>query len=149
MNWRLVYVRPEDGGVSVVIPSPNFAGGPGSLSARSVPAGVTALIVDSSELPSRRFRNSWSVLGGKPVVDMAKARVQRMSEIRAERDKLLKATDADKARLDDIGTQPQKQALAAYRQALRDIPLTVEAAVDGAQTPEALEALQPAWPVKP
>jgi hypothetical protein len=104
--------------------------------------------VDMAELPSRRFRNQWHHDGTRPAVDVAKARAQILAELRAERDKRLAASDADKARLDDVGTGPQKAALAKYRQALRDVPAAVAvdvAALDAA----ALESYTPAWPAKP
>ena len=100
---------------------------------------------DAADLPGKRFRDCWRNDGtGKIHVDMPLARAQRMAEIRAERDKRLAVTDADKNKLDDIGTAQQKTALATKRQALRDIPQNSD--LEAVTTPEALEAFEPAWP---
>ena len=109
--------------------------------------GRTRLANHEEAFPSRTFRNCWRESGGKIEVDMPLARVQRMTEIRAQRDVLLQASDGDKARLDDIGSGPAKSAIAAYRQTLRDLPATVD--VESITTPEALEAFAPTFPEKP
>jgi hypothetical protein len=98
-----------------------------------------------SDLP-QLFRAAWRNGGtGKIRIDMPLARVQRMAEIRAERNTLLDASDKEKARIDDVGTASQKTAISAYRQALRDLPATIN--LDAIDTPEALDVFEPAWPV--
>lgn len=50
----------ETGGVSIVIPSPEWTGTMEELAARVVPANTPYKIVDVSEIPEdRTFRNSW------------------------------------------------------------------------------------------
>jgi hypothetical protein len=66
-----------------------------------------------------------------------------MDQIRAERDVRLAATDIDVFKLDG---QAIPAPLKAKRQALRDIPATVQADLNSAATPEALEAFEPTWP---
>jgi hypothetical protein len=59
MNKRIIYQNNE-GGVSILIPSPNWSGTIEELAAKDVPAGCPYKIVDASEIPSdRTFRNAW------------------------------------------------------------------------------------------
>jgi hypothetical protein len=56
---RIIYPNNE-GGVSVIVPSPNWIGTIQELAAKDVPAGKPHKIVDASEVPSdRTFRNAW------------------------------------------------------------------------------------------
>ena len=56
---RIIYQNNE-GGVSVIIPSPNWRGTIEELAAKDVPAGAPYKIVEVSEIPSdRTFRNAW------------------------------------------------------------------------------------------
>lgn len=58
-NQRIIY-KNQSGGVSVIIPSPNWNGTIEELAAKDVPAGAPYKIVDASEIPSdRTFRNAW------------------------------------------------------------------------------------------
>jgi len=59
MNKRIIYNNSE-GGVSVIVPSPNWKGTIEELAAKDVPANTPYKIVDVSEIPSdRTFRNAW------------------------------------------------------------------------------------------
>lgn len=59
MNKRIIYPNAE-GGVSILIPSPNWKGTIEELAVKDVPAGLPYKIVDVSEIPSdRTFRNAW------------------------------------------------------------------------------------------
>jgi hypothetical protein len=56
---RIIYPN-ENGGVAVLIPSPNWKGTMEDLAAKDVPTGRPFKIVDASEIPSdRTFRNAW------------------------------------------------------------------------------------------
>lgn len=105
--------------------------------------------VNASELPLRRFRDAWRHAGGRivPNVNLARARV--LAEVRAERNARLDDTERDKSKLDDVGTNQQKQAMKEYRQALRDLPAAVETDLAALATIEAIAAYTPAWPEKP
>ena len=112
-------------------------------------AGLTPALVVTAAVPtSRRFRDCWRHDGAGVSVDMAKARGQRIEEIRAERDSRLRATDGEMLREQEQGT-PRLAPLAAHRQALRDLPPSAATALDAVVTPEGLDAYQPPWPVKP
>jgi len=59
MNKRIIYPN-DNGGVVVLIPSPNWTGTLEELASKDVPAGKPYKIVDGSEIPSdRTFRNAW------------------------------------------------------------------------------------------
>jgi len=59
MNKRIIYPNGQ-GGVSVIVPSPNWKGTIEELASKDVPSGVPYKIVDVSEIPSdRTFRNAW------------------------------------------------------------------------------------------
>jgi hypothetical protein len=59
MSNRIIYQNTE-GGVSILIPSPNWKGTIEELASKDVPAGLPYKIVDVSEIPSdRTFRNAW------------------------------------------------------------------------------------------
>lgn len=148
---RLVYAR-LDGGISVVIPDPgcrrpgqSVADWLAHVAARSIPPGTDFAVLDAETLPSRRFRGAWRRSGAAVLVDPPSARAQLLAEIRDERNRRLLASDSERARLEEIGTLEQRQALAALRQALRDLPAAVEAEIAALDVP-ALETYQPTWP---
>ena len=59
MNKRIIYQN-DEGGVTLLTPSPNWKGTLEELAAKDVPAGKPHKIVDESEIPSdRTFRNAW------------------------------------------------------------------------------------------
>jgi len=59
MNKRIIYPKTE-GGVSILIPSPNWKGTIEELAIKDVPTGLPYKIVDVSDIPSdRTFRNAW------------------------------------------------------------------------------------------
>jgi hypothetical protein len=56
---RIIYPNNE-GGVSVIVPSPSWNGTIEELASKDVPAGKPFKIIDASEIPSdRTFRNAW------------------------------------------------------------------------------------------
>jgi hypothetical protein len=59
MKKQIIYPN-DNGGVSIIIPSPNWMGTLEELAAKDVPAGKPYKIVDASEVPSdRTFRTAW------------------------------------------------------------------------------------------
>ncbi len=145
------FVRP-DGGVSFVVcaagvdPDAEAA----KLAARPEYAGWT--YVGKHAMPaSRRFRDQWrhDAILGRVDVNLPGARQQKIAEIRAERDPRLVAADALYAKAVDTGTVAQRQAIATYRQQLRDMPTTVQAEMALLTSAADLEAYQPTWPVSP
>lgn len=133
---RVVYTR-SDGGVSVVIPAPD-----GKLVteseqdwlnrviAQSVPPGTPTQTVEVADLPNRRFRDCWRMNGSGVYVEPTLIRGQILKEVRLKRDALLAKSDGEKSKLDDVGSQQEKQNLARYRQALRDWPAVVSSQIE-------------------
>ena len=146
-----------DGTVAVDAPIERIANDPDQLAAhiaRLESQGYTILNGNATgaDLPneragqSRKFRDQWRWDGAKIEPDLPLCREQVMAEVRAERDTRLAATDGEAVRNQERG-QPD-QALKDHRQALRDFPTTVQAAVDALTDAAALEAYAPAWPVR-
>lgn len=102
--------------------------------------------VRAADLPGRRFRNAWRPAGGKVIVHMPLAREQVLAEIRTERNARLDASDREQARLADVGTKAEVDAIKLQRQALRDLPEAVAADLSRLTTVEALESYKPTWP---
>lgn len=155
---RICYTRP-DGGVSVVIPAPEFvvqfateAEAVAAILAKDVPAGAANVAVrDVADLPNtRRFRNTWRQAGAvTPTVDLPLARIQRMNEVRAGRAPKLVKSDVDFVRAMETGNTTLQTSLKDYRQKLRNLPATEQPNVDAITTPDTLAAWNPAWPVDP
>jgi len=58
-NPRIIYPTPE-GGVAIIIPSPDCGLSIEEIAAKDVPAGVPYKVVDASEIPAdRTFRAAW------------------------------------------------------------------------------------------
>jgi hypothetical protein len=59
IQTRIIYPNNE-GGVTILTPSPNWMGTLEELAVKDVPAGKSYKIVDGSQIPSdRTFRNAW------------------------------------------------------------------------------------------
>lgn len=60
MSKLIIYPNKDDGGVAILVPSPNWNGTMEELAIKDVPAGKPFKIIDASEIPSdRTFRNAW------------------------------------------------------------------------------------------
>ncbi len=59
MNQRIIYPT-DNGGVAVIIPSPECGLSIEEIAAKDVPAGKPFKIVDVTDIPEdRTFRNAW------------------------------------------------------------------------------------------
>jgi hypothetical protein len=59
MNQRIIYPN-DEGGVSIIIPTPNCKLTIEEIAAKDVPAGKPFKIVDNTAIPTdRTFRNAW------------------------------------------------------------------------------------------
>ena len=154
---RIVLQKP-DGSILVVTPAADVVEGETEteyldrIAARTLAAvpsfaGCVRLAdVELSDIPGRRFREAWRQVGGGIGVDLPSARSIVMADLRAERNRRLTETDAEKNRLDDVGTSQEKNALRVRRQALRDLPVVVAAEI-AAMTAEQMELHSPTWPI--
>lgn len=114
MDKRIIYTRP-DGGLSVIIPSPDCGLTVEQLAAKDVPAGLQFEVVDVADLPqSRTFRDAWERNGKAVGVSLTKAKEIAHGKRRNARAKELSPLDVE-------ATIPAKAAQAeAARQAIRD-----------------------------
>lgn len=59
MNSRIIYPT-DDGGVAIIVPTPDCGLSIEEIAAKDVPAGKPFKIVDVSYIPTdRTFRNAW------------------------------------------------------------------------------------------
>jgi hypothetical protein len=109
-NMKIIYTRPDDGGLSVVIAAPKAdiekVLGPISQEhyenlvwLQSVPAGaINARVVSDSDIPANReFRNAWADVSESTTVDvdLAKAKEIKLAALRQLRNERLDALDKD------------------------------------------------------
>lgn len=96
--------------------------------------------IDSSELPTRLYRNAWVYDNGLKH-DLEKARKIHMNFIRNARDKALLKQDIEFTKALESGDENKRQAVATLKQTLRDIPqnFNLEDAVN-------IEELKELWP---
>jgi hypothetical protein len=61
MDKRIIY-QSDDGGVCIIVPSPDCGLTIEQIAAKDVPAGKAYKIVDVSDIPTdRTFRNAWEM----------------------------------------------------------------------------------------
>jgi hypothetical protein len=154
-NSRIVYHRPEDGGLSIVSPAPledlrripkfeemTQAEYEAHIIERSLPKGVDWLIFTTVDFPQdRTFRNAWfshKTLGIQ--VDMVKARQIHLDTMRVARQPLLDNLDVEFMRAVESQDKTAQTRIASQKQTLRDVTTTD---LSAASTPEQLKAI---WP---
>lgn len=132
---RLAYIDPDTGLLAIVVPID-----PKADHAAVIPAGVPYREIDDVPV-SRTFRNAWTLAGEAVAVDMPKAREIHLKSIREARLPLL--AELDREWMKAMGQKRDKdaEAIEAKRQALRDLPATVN--LDRFTTADELEAF---WP---
>jgi hypothetical protein len=159
MSKRLVYTRPDDGGVSIVhipdstrmlLPRKGF---PPMLepepywlqrmAAQVIPPDAQDVhVVNEEDVPSdRSYRNAWTHQAGVISVHMDKAREIHRDKLRAARQPMLNQLDVEYQRAHERGDEEHMKTVAAAKQTLRDV--TKHPDIDAAQTPEELKAV---WP---
>lgn len=146
MGYRVRVLQQPDGTVTVIHPAMNdHSRPPGiadeawalhcldkTLAKRPEWQGLPSIDLSSDALPSRRFREAWTMRDGQLTHDMDKARALRLAEIHAARDARLAAADSD-----------------ATRRRIRTVAQGAAARLTAITTPEALAADEPAWPTEP
>lgn len=129
-------------GARLVFPDPakEIARWPEETKAQIV---VTAIKpIKRKDLPDMAgYRNALTMRCGRCIVDKAKARAIHRDKLRAARAPKLAALDVDYVRADERGDTAAKRAIAAQKQALRDV--TADPAIDKAKT---IAALAKVWP---
>ena len=85
---------------------------------------------------------------GCPKVNMSKARPIKTDQIRVERNARLAAEDIAYMIAEEQKNDAEKLRVATKKQALRDLPATIQSDLDALTTPENLEAYAPVWPTE-
>lgn len=131
---NIIYTRPDDNGLSIVIPSTKQAIeeklGPltqeqyeSHIWAASVPSNaINPRKVSVEDIPqSREFRDAWEDVGEKITVNLSKAKDIQLQKIRSYRDLLLKEKyDGLLNRAMEIGTEEEVAEIKRKKQELRD-----------------------------
>jgi len=92
---RITYIN-TDGGISVIIPSPDSDLTIEQIAAKDVPPNTDYKIVDVSELPQdRQFRSAWEHVQEKIEINFDKAKKITKQRLREERKPLLAAQDVE------------------------------------------------------
>lgn len=145
---RIIYGR-ADGGVTIVTPCRNIDEADLAedfILQRALnllpPDAINPQVITPAEVPGdRNFREAWEHGGSQVSVNMDKARNIHMDRIRVARDAKLAALDVDTMKAVGKGDNVARDAVESQKQALRDIPQTLDLTV--AKTPEELKAI---WP---
>lgn len=95
-------------------------------------------IVDKNSLPSREWRDAWTIDG---TVNLEKAKKIWQKKVRRARDVKLKKLDIDWMQAMERGDIKIAASIAASKQVLRDLPEREEIT-----KAESLQALQAFWP---
>ena len=106
------------------------------------------VVVEAADLPhAGSLRAAWRQDGATvPVFDMGRGRSIKTDLIRPERNRRLAALDVDYMRADEAGDAEEKEKRAGLKQELRDLPVTIQPALDAIDNPETLEDYNPTWP---
>jgi hypothetical protein len=86
----------------------------------------------------------WNKVKDCVEVDMALAHVEKMKQIRAARDERLTGLDVETIKA--LGSGRTGSTVEKRKQALRDLPKTIEAHIKKQKTPQALHEWEPDWP---
>jgi hypothetical protein len=98
--------------------------------------------VNSEEIPKdRSYRNALRHDGTGFFHDMAHARQLHLGMLRAERAKKLEELDREWMKATGQGKKKEAAEVEAKRQALRDFPVTMADAIEGASTTEELKKI--------
>jgi len=137
---RIIYQN-EEGRAAIVIPSPNYKGTMEALASKVVPRGRTYQIVDDGQIPEdRTYRNAW-VEGDKKIdIDMPRARVIFLDNIRTIRNAKLAELDVEVMKKIEKGESTAE--LATEKQRLRDLPETLAVEVEHCETVKDFEKVE-------
>jgi len=143
INKRIAY-RNLEGGVSVLIPTPEFCANPANMIGtliRTLPLGVHFEVHDVNDIPTDRyFRNAWRLDKGINI-DVECAQKIHLDCLRAKRNKKLEELDVPFQRaLEDKDTVMQDN-IASKKNKLRDMPQDVDMSL--LDTPDKIKAFMP------
>jgi hypothetical protein len=118
MNYRIIYPN-DEGGVAVIVPSPDSGLTIEQIAEKDVPKGVPYEIVDVTEIPNdRTFRAAWEKQGKSVQHNIIKCKDIAHSKRRTKRDELFAPYDAIIAKqIPGKNTAAAEQARTDIRQA--------------------------------
>jgi len=154
MTKRIIYTN-TDGGISVIIPSPDSDLTIEQIAAKDVPPNTDYKIVDVSELPQdREFRSAWEHVQEKIDINFDKAKKITKQRLREERKPLLAAQDVEYLKALEVNGDTTE--IIKEKKRLRDITKLADAATTldelkelKAEKPKPPEPIIPADPVVP
>jgi len=127
-NKRVIFDNGE-GGVSILVPSPNCELSLEQIIDKDIPADRSKDTLEASDLPTdRTYRSAWTKGDRQVGINVEKAKALHKDKIRAVRDPLLAAEDVNYMRADEAGNNSEKQAVRVRKQALRDVTNIVDTA---------------------
>lgn len=98
--------------------------------------------IEKDKIPNnKRFRKAWKFDVDKVDIDIPKAKEQLLVELRIKRDGKLKLTDADILKINEIGSDAEKNKIKNKRQKLRDLPVSFSSKIERINTIKGLEAI--------
>lgn len=100
---------------------------------------------DSAIPKDREFREAWADTTPELVIDfdMVKARKIHLERIRAKRNKELDRLDKEQIKAQDQNNTVEVVKIKMQKQVLRDLPQTIAADLESAQTTEELKKVKP------
>jgi hypothetical protein len=120
---RIIYTRPEDGGVSIITPTGTI-----EECLKDVPIGVAYELVEGNTLPNdRAFRNHWFKDGKAVKTDLVKAKAQVHEQRRRKREEEFKPFD--EVIMKQIPGKNKDEA-EVQRQKIRDKYATIQNDID-------------------
>ena len=93
----------------------------------------------------REFREAWTDTTPELIIDidMVKARKIHLDRIRAKRNKELDRLDKEQIKAQDQNNTVEVEKIKTQKQVLRELPQTIAAALEAAQTTEELKKVKP------
>jgi hypothetical protein len=154
---RIIYTN-TDGGISVIIPSPDSDLTIEQIAAKDVPPNTDYKIVDVSELPQdRQFRSAWENNDEKIEINFDKAKKITKQRLREERKPLLAAQDVEYLKALEVNGDTTE--IIKEKKRLRDITKLADEATtldelkeltaEKPKPPEPIIPIQPVVPVEP
>ena len=164
---KIVVIEKADGSVVTITPAQNpVAGSPaaqrkdetdgayferlvaGAVADESAAGGARVIDMDHTALPAghQHFKASRRWDGAAVFVDMVEARKTKTDRIRVERDRRLAQEDIESLKAIEEKDAARQAAVAVRKQALRDLPETIQPELDAIADAEALHAYEPTWP---
>ena len=155
-NTKIIFTD-DDNKVIQLHPSPEYISqfdsegeAIAAIIAKDIPADKqsSAIIINKSQVPDRKFRDSWKQESSSVVEDMTKARAIHMDRIRVYRNAELAKEDINYQIALEQDNNSKKNSVASKKQMLRDIPSTFN--LSGATNGTELDALWPSeLPARP